>query len=542
MKKAKKGIAMLLALTSIGAMVGCNQTTNSDTKETLEIYLLEAGYGTKWLDDMVALFKTQQWVKDKYPSLEVIVNTNDVKNYAQTRMDAGASSNTLDLLMGTFEGAYCGVDKTGKEQLLDLTEVLYNSTVPGENVTVKQKMNESVVNSFAYYEQNNVNGEPKYYYAPWAGGMMSFVYNADILESLNIAVPNTTDEFIVACETIKNLKDNTEGKYSRGYSILQSKDADYWVFTQNGWWAQYEGVENFYNFWNGIDDNKISKDIFKQQGRLKNAELYETLLKYDTYLDPSSMTYEFMPAQTMMLQGKAVFHMNGDWFDNEMAEMKADYLAAGGTDYELKLMRYPVVSAIIEKCPTIENDQELSALITAIDANSLSLTGEGYDVSQADFNRVKEARYVVNSIGPRHTAGIPSYANGKEVAIDFLRFMATDIANHSYSVSTNGASLPYNYNIKEVDPVAYEKFSPMQKDRLAYFGNSNYQEVVLLPTTSFFPLAKYGGVSMFSKGSITETFRAAGNTKTALDFYNETLEYWTDARWSTAVSNAGIMG
>lgn len=423
----------------------------------------------------------------------------------------------------------------------NLTDSVYNSLVPGEDVTVKEKMFDSFVQSMEYVDLSNDEGKVDYYFTPWAGGNTGIIYNVNILESFGISVPNTTKELLAACETIKANKGANNGKYNLGYSFLQSKEAlDYLDFLFPVWWAQYEGVDGYYNFYNGVDRNTISKNIFNQVGRLTSLKALERLLDYDNgYLSPKTFTTEFMPAQTMVLQGASVFHVNGDWFDDEMWEISEDMVHAGNDVAELKMMKTPIVSDIIEKCPSIENDAELSALIKALDANSTLLSGEGYDVSQADFDRIKAAREVTYSNGPGHTSVIPSYAKGKAIAIDFLRFMATDVALESYITSTHGAHLPYEYNIKEKNATLYNSLSAMQQSKFDYFY-SDFYNVNVLPAVNSYSLVYYGGVSAFADSTYIETFAEFGNKKSAQDFYDETIAYWTNTRWTNALDLAGI--
>lgn len=543
MKKIKRNVSLLLAALTLGssaALSACKGGKVKDTDQTLEIYAYDVGYGVQWCHDMVALFKEQEWVKEKYPELYVSVSSNDLGSYATTRFSS-PRNNTIDLFFSLIGRSHAGKDSSGKYKLENLTESVYNSLVPGEEITVKDKMFDSFVESMEYVDPNDDEGKIEFYYTPWAGGNTGIIYNVGILEQFGISVPNTTNELIAACDTIMENKGKNNGKYNLGYSFMQSKEAtNYFDYLFPVWWAQYEGVDGYYNFYNGIDRNTISKNIFKQTGRLSSLKVLEQILDYDNgYLSPKTFTTEFMPAQTMVMQGASVFHVNGDWFDDEMWELREDMIKDGDEVAELKMMKTPIVSDIIEKCPSIENDAELSALVTAIDAKSTALSGTGYEVEQADYNRVKAAREVTYSNGPAHTSVIPSYATGKAVAIDFLRFMATDIALDSYVKSTHGAHLPYEYNVKEKNPELYASLSEMQQEKFNYFY-SDFYNVSVLPSITSYSLVYYGGVGAFADSTYIQTFVESGNKKTAQKFYDETITYWTDTRWTNALDLAGI--
>ena len=526
----KTMLSLVLCAATVLCSVGCGGQV-PDTEEALSIYVLDAGYKTDWVHSVIELFKQQDWVKEKYPNLVIpYPMINDVQSYAEMRLDSG-TRNDLDLMfMANLPYSYKGA----VNKVVDLTDVLYNSTVPGEDVLYKDKMTPSFLQSMAYNNPTQEYENGRYYTTTWAGGEISVLYNATILDSLGIKVPNTTDELIAACETIRLLKGNLEGKYDKGYSFVASKDAIYWEYIYPVWWAQYEGIQGYYNFYNGIDGNRLSKNIFKQKGRLESAKIFEAILGYDTgYLDPAWANNEFMTTQTQFLQGYGIFHVNGDWWPSEMAEMEARIPEE--KRQTIKIMPMPIVSSIIEKTPTINDDATLSKVIEAVDNEVGSYPG----VSETDYNKIKEARSIVYSISANIEAVIPSHAKGKDVAIDFLRFMATDIACAAYIESTLGASLPFNYDVEEKNPALFNSLSVFHQERIRQF-NLKSNPITYLPYHQIFPLVVYGGLGANSNANYFTTFSRAGNTKTAQNYYDNTLAAWTDAKWDSALRAAGL--
>ena len=539
----KKNLAKWTALTMATATLlsGCGgggggSTSVEDSEQLLEIYVLEQGYGSDWARNVAAAFEKQDWVKAKYPELQVKLTFNDTTGFAANQMTLGEKYNTYDLLFGaSFSGYY------GTSDLVDITASVYESTVPEEDVTYSEKLNDSLETGMAYVDYET--GEVSYYAAPYFSGVYGFIYNEEALLSYG-EVPNTTDEFIALCQKIhdENATKYTNEDPTAQYAFMQSKDAPYWQkegSTLEAWWAQYEGLQGYEDFFNGIVNGQRSKDIFKQQGRLESLNVIETLLDYDNgFVHPQSFSQDFMVAQTAFLQGSAIFHYNGDYFVDEMKEIVDRLVAADYTVPTIKMMKTPIISSIVNKCTTIENDAELSALVEAIDAKSTSLTGEGYDVNQKDFNKVKEARSIVNSVGPAPGV-IPSYAKGKEIAIDFLRFMATDVALVEYSKGTNGSTLDFYFDMQTASPETYAELSPLHKDRLAYMNDAE-SPVTILPKASTYPLCSYGGVKAFVNEKYYGTLSGQSNTITAQDFYDDTLEHWTDSAWQMALSSAGL--
>ena len=63
-------LACVLAASTVLSAVGCKQKTDN-SENTLEIYAAEFGYGYEWLNDMIAAFQEADWVKEKYPNLNI---------------------------------------------------------------------------------------------------------------------------------------------------------------------------------------------------------------------------------------------------------------------------------------------------------------------------------------------------------------------------------------------------------------------------------------------------------------------------------------
>ena len=532
MKKQVLALLSLATLFSISGLTGCKGSRVKNTPQTLEIYAWNGGYGVEWLNAIIDEFKEQDWVKEKYPELEVLSPTiNDVYSYAASRLSMG-TKNTTDLMFtpGAREFGLSGA-------LVELTDVVYNQKVPGEEVLWKDKIDPSYNKSNEVTNPNDPT-DVKYYSISWAGGMNGIIYNETILNSFGIKVPNTTDELIAACATIKANQDNNNGKYNKGYSFIQSYDSyenfDGRLFPQ--WWAQYETAQGYINFYSGIDGNRYSKNIFNQQGRKYALEVFNDILSYSKgYAAAESARYEFMQAQLLFLQGNGVFHANGDWFDNEMRELAKEIKNMD----TFKTMRTPIISELGVKLGITDN--QLSKLIDYVDGNGSLIDFDsttGYTDEEV-IEEITAARGIIYSIGPNHQAVIPSHAEAKEVAIDFLRFMATDIALEAYARGTGGSNLPFKYNVKEKNPELYATFTTVQQSRLEYMYNGRF-ETYTLPSESGFPLYNYAGLKPFIKNEYYSTFSTVGNTKTPDDFMQETIDYWTDARWAKALKDAGL--
>jgi len=141
-KNVKRGLALALATaTSLSAfsLVGCKNNA-PDTAETLEVFVWEAGYGVEWCKQLLDSFAQEDWVKEKYPNLEIVFDKDGNKATYTTKIDAGEKANTVDLFFTASLSNYVGKDVSGNEFFCDLTESVFNQKVPNEEVTVHDKM------------------------------------------------------------------------------------------------------------------------------------------------------------------------------------------------------------------------------------------------------------------------------------------------------------------------------------------------------------------------------------------------------------------
>jgi len=569
-KFAKRAIALTCATTAIAGtfgLVGCKKPV-ADTDQTLEVFCWDAGYGTQWCSDLLEEFKKEPWVQSAYPNLEIVYSSDGNSNTYTTKIDAGERSNTVDLFFTGGIDKYLGKDASGYEFFADLTAEVYNKEVPGESVTVKDKMLPTYVDSMRFYEKGQDSNTPnvpfKSYVFPWASGMNSILYNEDHLFKLGLEVPLTTQQFIETCETISDGKSLDYNQGENGdYAILRDSGGAYWEYLYPTWWGQYEGITEYRNFFNGVSNGRVSAEIHRQKGKLYALTAMEQILDWDNgYVYKKNSGLDFMQAQTNFLKGEGVFYANGDWFAKEMETTAADVKAKYDIEYNIRMMRAPIISNIIEKTPSIPDETTLREVIRLVDSGKGTMAEVRQDsayeniemvngVTEDDYKIIKEARGIVHAIGPNHQAGVPSYAKGKQVAFDFLRFMATDKAQEIYLKTTGGASLPFEYNLKQKNNALYnelfegegKKVFQIEKDRLSYFYDQCY-EIEVLPDPDSFPLVKWGNMSaVYSLGghSAVAYFANKGATGSALEVYENDIAYYIDGgNFDTCLDRAGL--
>ena len=552
----KKKLMAFLALISVvsSAVVGfagCKPKVQDD-ENTLEIFISKFGYGTEWLDEVIKEFKNTAWVQEKYPSLNIPKPaSNSERTFPADRMITDGSTNTYDLLFACDSAAayYDRVNAaTGESYFEDLSGV-YATTIPGESVTVSEKMD---ANIYANLAHTNKDGTTAYYSMPWVNGYMGLLYNQSLVDThlgASYVLPRTTIELEGMAKTLKD-KNVTP--------FLSSTKSGYWNQVCFTWWVQYEGTERYADYWLGVNEyDEMSSENFAQLGRLRSLQTLESLIGRSDgkdYNHADVNTLEFTAAQSKYLLGEAVMMPNGDWFENEM---RANY-EEDENHYDIRFMQMPVISAIVETLSFYNSDKAYDALsaaekatyddmlakiVSVVDADGSLEDAQALvsGLTKADFDKVSTARNVVYSV-ENHDAYIPSYATGKEIAKDFLIFMASDKAIETFMRSTNGASTAFTFDVETKAPDLYASFSNLQKGRAKIAAKGI---VPFAPTTS--RLVYLGGLNNYTIASSLESFFTAQNAadrKTAEYIYQNDIEYYVNKNngeyWKELLSRAGI--
>ncbi len=526
----KKIVASILsgvcALTCLSA-VGCGGSEGG-TVGTLNIYVLKKGYGTEWTTALKDEFLKQDWVKEKYPDLKIEITEDPNDSTYNNELSKGKASK-FDIMFSGYTQA-----SNGDARLLDLTDSVYKAEVPGESTPYIDKLVEGIADANSY---SNAQGT-RYGTVTYVNGMFGILYNKTKLDALGFTEPNTTDELVTIMQKVKT-NDIPQGVYENTYSIVNTTNGySYQMFST--WWAQYEGIEEYENFFKGLYLGERSPEVLKQQGRLEALEVLETLFKRSNgYLHPDAAKVDYLTHQLALMEGSGLFHFNGDYFTTEMAMYKKQ------NGDKIGMLKAPIISSIIEHadCASIENDKELSALVAAIDAGSTALTGTGYEVEQKAFDKIKEARSLANS-STYESGMIPTWSLNKEAAVDFLRFMATDIAYETVLEATGGLSLPFKYDLKSNNIALYNKLEPVHQTKIDIYskdptivkGNTSF----LLGRCGLYPLASQ---TENNKVAFESLFGSAENAQTAQQVFDGDYDYWkknNESKWNTLLAAAGL--
>lgn len=550
MKKTLKRVSALALTGLLGMTVlaGCNQGNKAEVDQTLEVYVINTGYRTEGVKAIMATFAEQDWVKEKYPDLEVKFTENNMTAYASNKLKA-PKTNEFDIMFTSDDlSTYFEKNNKGEYPLVDLTEVVYNSELldkPGTKYI--DVVHEDFLGYFAYTTLTEKT--PKYYEVPWVTGMNGLIYSEEILAKYGYTdgkTPMTTDELVELCQKIK--ADPANSGNAGGYAFINH--SGYWGHLLYPWWAQYDGLEAYDNFWHGtlktVRGEEYTEKIFELKGRLKALEVLYDLTCYENgfYDVVASAQGDFMQRQTMNLEGEYAMGANADWFDSEMKATREMLVEEGVTPHTFKLMKMPILSAIVE---TLENkemtDAQLRQVVAAIDeGKDYAATNAIVALSEKDYNRIVEARSICRAGGTGHVAVIPSSANSQEVAIDVMKFMATKACQEAYMIATEGQNMPFDYDFNAAPQEVLDAISPLQQGRLEYFYNGNYK-INVLKNTNRLPLVRYAQFTPLTTTNSNYNTIFCGNPpqSTPQALFDDTIKAWTKSKFEFAMQQAGYM-
>lgn len=507
MKKSVKIVAAALAAgLACAAFAGCNNKEKPNSATDIEISFWEGSFGKTFMEDIVSGFM------DKYPEYKVDLRTSKnaqtIANSLQKR-----KNDTTDIYFNQLS-----IFMNYTDLFADLSEIV-TETIPGETKSIKDKYDKSL-----YESLKNENGELKT--LGWAGSTTGIFYYADVLENEGIDVPRTTDEL---ADLVTSLGKKT--------SFVQLKDArmGYYQYLVKAWMAQYAGLDYYNNNWLQLKDESgktPSKDVYLSEtdGRKQALDVLGSLLNSKTSIEDPD---KFKVARMFNL-GDAVMMVNGNWVFGEVDALK---------EKNIKMMRTPVISALAQKLDTVADDEELAALVSAVDnvldnGATVSLTGSGYDVSQADWDRVYAARTMVYNNGSEHAMIVNKYTNAKDGVKKFIQYYYSDEGLAKFINATHYSA---NANLTDETLVNTSGWTTHEKEQYARsktntnVTDGNATSPVFSKTAT---LHLYGTVDIV--GQLTTT----NNPQSAAALWTAFKNNVNDARtgWTMWLKNAGIKG
>ncbi len=547
MKKTMRILSFLLAMLLMLSMAACGEKETFDPDNivedttTLDIMCLHKGYGFAWLTALAEGFeKANPGVKVNLTTInKADIIRGDIKNYKKSETDLyfDVTSSGMAGLVQEYSTYY-----GGKQALRPLNDVL-NTQIPGENVTVQEKMYSSLLIPFqSEGRATDDTADDVYYGLPYVQGAMGFYYNETVInEALgegNWELPNTTDELIALCEKLK----------AAGCYILIPGELDQYsksLFVAN--WAQYEGFDNYLKFYEGVGydtdrgrESKLSSLIYQQQGRLKAMEVAYDLISLDQGFVLSNTaeigTNNLNDYQKRFVdaKNKLALYPCGDWLMQEITDNSGDNAVTS----TIKFLKTPVISSIVDstdgysangeaRLPNISDDATLSAVVDYVDGNTDTLPA---GVTEAEVEYVRNARNTVGSMSDIHAVYAPEFSDAKTLANQFLVYMASDEGIQLFKENCNGGFAPYHYTYEDLN-VTEQSIYEATKEAV-YVGDYKFHELF------YFAGAK--GTILASGGTL-DSYITSPNPQypDAKSLYQQFITENSGAKWDTIISKIG---
>lgn len=464
MKNKKVFALACLSALSMCALTGCGNGVEAGGEHTIQVRLYKAGYGEKWLKDVIEKYEAVNPNHNKVEIIEASANLGEaslqeIQSPKDNQIDMYfLSSANLSDILGASKSA---LGRGSKDALLECVDDVFESKAIGfdgkeETKTIAERMFDGYETTSQYNGTAYANWTGKKFLLPWADGMTGILVNPAVLQQYGLDIPLTSDELQHCVDVIYDAnKDKAKSDSSKiyPYSWAGKNASGYWEYLFETWFAQYSGKSGFDNFlkcaYNGDESAENIKNngwkVYEDQGILKSLEAMYGLmdLKYSKSAD-----YDHMQAQNEILQGKAAFMVTGDWILGEMANSSQTYFEKAK---ELKMIQTPILSSLASEVG-LKNDAALHEVVSMIDENKTNadIKAKYSGINDSGIDKIRDARSIHDGIGSSHSILIPSYADAKEAAKEFVRYLYSEDGCRAFRNAAY-ANLPLSYEKKAED-------------------------------------------------------------------------------------------
>ena len=291
-----KKIAGALALaSSVALLAGCASTTGGGDADgnAVKIAAFEGGYGAEAYQEVVAAYRADN------PDVDIELTTSrTLADQLTPQVAAGQYPDLVFLGLGAEEGFTESFVRD--RSLEDLTSVL-DETVPGEDVTVRDKLTEGVVGGLG----TNPYGGDETYLMPMFASPTGLVYDSGLFDEKGWDVPTTWDELFTIADQAQ-----AEGIALFTYPTTGYLDSYFFSLLAT------VGGEDFYE-----DVMTYEPDVWMSDEATEALELTTRLF---SYASPETVGFangqDFTKNQQSVLENRTVFMPNGAWISNEMAD------------------------------------------------------------------------------------------------------------------------------------------------------------------------------------------------------------------------------
>ena len=526
----KKLLAMIMAMMSfvlLGTACGSGGGDDSVKDEyknranQLDVMVFNGGYGYQWLKDVANYYMDNVDTNTFVNIVPTVMNGTEL-----SKIQAGLATYDVYLLDGGLDGA--------ADVLTDLSDVMASYPTGETEYTIEEKMSDIA----SFYKK--ING--KYYVMPWMSSLgFSFMYNKTSIDNAlgagSWTLPRTTVEFFELGDRLLS-----NGMYL--YSAAYGDQYDYLHYGQQVWLAQAMGWEAYEKYFSGYykdgDEWKFASDfpymISQNEENIKSyyKVLYDLALPGNNYIHANSNVMSFTDIEAVFAgygygrnPAKTAFIFEGPWGESEVNYVCKTIDGEPCKD-TVGAMKMPINSQITARLSSVNDEATLRAVIDYVDGNGSKPAG----VTDEDIAAVAEARRMVGQFMSTKMM-IPSTCKKVALAKEFIKFLASDVAQSITMDSMNGINLlpfdskttvtgtkPLSTYVKTFKEVAKDAiYISLYNDNYMFAKVTGFNAYVNTPTIA-------NGIASMANASMVQTPQA---------FYNQLFNTYKN-QWSNMIS------
>ena len=461
-------IASLIGCMSILGSCGFGEQTQSydPNKSQVVVGLMQGGVGRAWLDEIAANYMTD------HPDVEIVIPDPKSSEYNNNNLQTSIETSGIDIY---FVNDIYLRDFVARGYVKDITDIVTEEDENGRSIA-------GSINNDLLREAFQVNG--RYYGLPYFMTTFNTVYDVDLFESRNLYYNEAGTGFVKSVTETRSAgpdgkpdtsDDGLPATYSQFKELLAEmrrqniipyvwcgKHVYYQQRMLAGWWADYEGADNFnlnmtfdgeYTFPAGtLTDEEVA-----EYGATVNGDGTQTV----TITDENAFLLQKQPGKKYgtqlaydIMSNSLNYSANAPSPSQTNIMAQDEYLNSTTTDKPI---------AFICEGGWWENEARLTFNAMARDDEQYAYGTRRFaslPIPKADDGSSAEGRTIFVG-GTRSSVIINEHATHPDLAVDFFKYLHSDEAMNIFLKHT-GVARPYNF---ELDESVYDSLTYFQKEQ-----------------------------------------------------------------------------
>lgn len=290
---------------------GAENPLGVDPAAPLDVVIFKGGYG-----DDYAINVNENIYGVLYPDAEITyAGTQRLQEQYQSRVVEG---NPPDVMDNSGAGSFNSTSLVTDGQLADLSDLMAAPAHGQDGVTF--------ADSLAPGSQADGVFDGIQHVLKYVNGVYGIWYNTTLFDEKGWSYPETWDDFMALCQTIKDEGEMAPFTYQGIYPYYIRAVFDQLVFKSGGWEAQLK-LDN-------IEADAWTQPVVKQA-----LDAVQTLWNNE-YILQGTEGLSHTESQTAWIEGEAAFLPCGSWLENEMVDLLSEI-----PEFQMRVMPVPSLTA-----------------------------------------------------------------------------------------------------------------------------------------------------------------------------------------------------